>query len=142
MRDDELWRVHLQLKRAFVGLIRERARLRWMRGLTEPAQLLAAGTLLDPEALTIGFARRFATYKRATLIFHDPDRLLRMLDDPWRPLQIVFAGKAHPAMIRESISSAKSTSGRSTASSARASRSSTTTICTSPKRWWLAWTCG
>jgi starch phosphorylase len=80
-----------------VGLIRERARLRWMRGLTEPAQLLAAGTLLDPEALTIGFARRFATYKRATLIFHDLDRLLRMLDDPWRPLQIVFAGKAHPA---------------------------------------------
>ena len=97
VRDDELWRFHLQLKRAFVGLIRERARLRWMRGLTEPAQLLAAGTLLDPEALTIGFARRFATYKRATLIFHDLDRLLRMLDDPWRPLQIVFAGKAHPA---------------------------------------------
>ncbi|MGH7897905.1 MAG: alpha-glucan family phosphorylase, partial [Candidatus Binatia bacterium] len=62
VRDDELWRVHLQLKRSFVGLIRERARLRWMRGLTEPGQLLAAGTLLDPEALTIGFARRFATY--------------------------------------------------------------------------------
>lgn len=95
--NDELWRIHLQLKRSFVGLIRERARLRWMRGLTEPAQLLAAGTLLDPEALTIGFARRFATYKRATLIFHDIERLLRMLEDPWRPLQIVFAGKAHPA---------------------------------------------
>jgi len=97
VRDDELWRIHLQSKRAFVGLIRERARLRWMRGLTEPAQLLAAGTLLDPEALTIGFARRFATYKRATLIFNDPERLFRMLEDPWRPLQIVFAGKAHPA---------------------------------------------
>ena len=97
VRDDELWRVHLQLKRVFVGLIRERARTRWMRGLTEPAQLLAAGTLLDPEALTIGFARRFATYKRATLIFNDLDRLLGMLGDPWRPLQIVFAGKAHPA---------------------------------------------
>ena len=97
VRDDELWRIHLQLKRAFVGQIRERTRLRWMRGLTEPAQLLAAGTLLDPEALTIGFARRFATYKRATLIFRDLDRLFRMLEDPWRPLQIVFAGKAHPA---------------------------------------------
>jgi starch phosphorylase len=97
VRDDQLWRVHLQLKRGFVGLIRERARLRWMRGLTEAAQLLAAGTLLDPEALTIGFARRFATYKRATLIFHDVERLFRMLEDPWRPLQIVFAGKAHPA---------------------------------------------
>ena len=97
IRDDEFWRVHLQLKRSFVGLVRERARLRWMRGLTEPAQLLAAGTLLDPEALTIGFARRFATYKRATLILRDVERLLRMLEDPWRPLQIVFAGKAHPA---------------------------------------------
>ncbi len=97
VRDDELWRIHLQLKRTFVGLIRERARTRWIRGLTEPAQLLAAGTLLDPEALTIGFARRFATYKRATLIFHDLDRLLAMIEDPWRPLQIVFAGKAHPA---------------------------------------------
>jgi starch phosphorylase len=95
--DDELWRIHLQSKRAFVGLIRERARTRWMRGLTEPTQLLAAGTLLDPEALTIGFARRFATYKRATLIFQDMERLLRMLEDPWQPLQIVFAGKAHPA---------------------------------------------
>jgi starch phosphorylase len=95
--DDELWRIHLRQKRRFVGLIRERARLRWMRGLTEPAQLLAAGTLLDPEALTIGFARRFATYKRATLIFRDLGRLLRLLEDPWRPIQIVFAGKAHPA---------------------------------------------
>ena len=95
--DDELWRIHLQSKRAFVGLIRERARTRWMRGLTEPTQLLAAGTLLDPEALTIGFARRFATYKRATLIFHDVERLFHMLEDPWQPLQIVFAGKAHPA---------------------------------------------
>src|SRR5262249_43801112 len=61
VRDDELWRVPLQLKRVFVGLIRGGARLRWMRGLTEPAQLLAAGPLLAPEALTIGFARRFAT---------------------------------------------------------------------------------
>ena len=97
VRDDELWRIHLQSKRAFVGLIRERARTRWMRGLTEPTQLLAAGTLLDPEALTIGFARRFATYKRATLIFQDIERVLRMLEDAWQPLQIVFAGKAHPA---------------------------------------------
>ncbi len=97
VRDDELWRMHLRQKRQFVGLIRERARLRWMRGLTEPPQLLAAGTLLDPEALTIGFARRFATYKRATLIFHDFDRLLSMLEDSRRPLQIIFAGTAHPA---------------------------------------------
>lgn len=53
--------------------------------------------MLDPEALTIGFARRFATYKRATLIFQDLDRLLALLHNQWRPVQIVFAGKAHPA---------------------------------------------
>ena len=58
---------------------------------------MAAGTLLDPNALTIGFARRFTGYKRPELIFHDPDRLLRILNASRRPMQIVFAGKAHPA---------------------------------------------
>jgi starch phosphorylase len=60
-------------------------------------QLITSGTLLDPEALTIGFARRFATYKRATLIFRDIERLKRILLDPDRPVQLIFAGKAHPA---------------------------------------------
>ena len=59
--------------------------------------MVGAGTLLDPKALTIGFGRRFATYKRANLIFRDLGRLRRLLTDPWRPVQIVFAGKAHPA---------------------------------------------
>jgi starch phosphorylase len=95
--DDELWWAHVRQKRAFLGLLRERSRGRWERGLTEPAQLVASGALLDPDALTVGFARRFATYKRATLIFHRIDRLLELLGDPWRPVQIVFAGKAHPA---------------------------------------------
>ncbi|MGH7857868.1 MAG: alpha-glucan family phosphorylase [Candidatus Binatia bacterium] len=95
--EEELWRIHLRQKRAFVSLLCERARQRWIRELMEPAQLVAAGTLLDPEALTIGFARRFATYKRGTLLFRNVARLLEMLDDSWRPLQIVFAGKAHPA---------------------------------------------
>jgi starch phosphorylase len=95
--DDELWRIHLRQKRQFVGHLRERARSRWARGLKEPSQLLAAGTLLDPESLMIGFARRFATYKRATLIFQDLERLLELMSDTWRPVQIVFAGKAHPA---------------------------------------------
>jgi starch phosphorylase len=58
---------------------------------------VAAGTLLDPHALTIAFARRFATYKRADLLFRDPDRLRRLVTTPWRPVQIIFAGKAHPA---------------------------------------------
>ena len=74
-----------------------------MRGAASPqrfkeaAQVVGAGTLLDPNALTIGFARRFATYKRANLIFRDLDRLRRLLVDPRRPVQIIFAGKAHPA---------------------------------------------
>ncbi|RPJ52508.1 MAG: alpha-glucan family phosphorylase, partial [Methanobacteriota archaeon] len=62
-----------------------------------PVNVLAGGTLLDPNALTIGFARRFATYKRADLIFSDPDRLKQILNNRWMPVQILFAGKAHPA---------------------------------------------
>src|SRR6185436_5927514 len=60
------------------------------------AEIEAAWSLLDPNALTITFARRFATYKRATLVFHDVARLARILNDPARPVQLVFAGKAHP----------------------------------------------
>ena len=77
--------------------IRERARDGWIRGHLQPMQAIARGTLLDPEALTIGFARRFATYKRATLLFRDLERLKQLLHNRWRPVQIVFAGKAHPA---------------------------------------------
>jgi starch phosphorylase len=76
--------------------IREQARRRWADQWKEALHLVGAGTLLDQEALTIGFGRRFATYKRADLIFRDPDRLQRVLVNPWRPVQIVFAGKAHP----------------------------------------------
>ena len=95
--DQELWNTHLALKRKLLGYINEEARLRWIQGEMDPAQILASGTLLDPEALTIGFARRFATYKRATLLFRDLERLKRLMHDPWRPVQIIFAGKAHPA---------------------------------------------
>ena len=53
--------------------------------------------MLDPDALTLGFARRFATYKRPDLLLHDPERLLRLLNNPQRPVQLIIAGKAHPA---------------------------------------------
>lgn len=95
--DGELWAVHQTLKRKLMSFIRERARDGWIDGRFDASQALAAGTLLDPEALTIGFARRFATYKRATLLFSDLKRLKRILQDRWRPVQIVLAGKAHPA---------------------------------------------
>ncbi|MBM3310925.1 MAG: alpha-glucan family phosphorylase, partial [Candidatus Aminicenantes bacterium] len=95
--DAELWVAHRALKRKMLSVIRERAREQRIERSTSPEQLLASGILLDPEALVIGFARRFATYKRATLVLRDAERLARLLHDRDRPIQIVFAGKAHPA---------------------------------------------
>jgi starch phosphorylase len=92
-----LWNVHVRLKSQLLEYVREEARRRWRRRWKEPRHLVASGTLLSPEALTIGFARRFATYKRADLVFMDPDRLRNLVTDERRPVQIVFAGKAHPA---------------------------------------------
>ncbi len=93
----ELWAVHQDLKGTLMGFIREDARKRFAAHWNEANQVVAAGTLLHPYALTIGFARRFATYKRASLIFQDVDRLHRILCDRRRPVQIIFSGKAHPA---------------------------------------------
>jgi starch phosphorylase len=93
----KLWETHVHLKLVLFDHIREDARHRFAGEHREAAQVVGAGTLLDPSALTIGFARRFATYKRANLIFHDLDRLRRLLTSARRPVQIVFAGKAHPA---------------------------------------------
>lgn len=95
--EQELWQVHVDLKRKLLSFLRDRVRRNWIEGRNDPTQALTSGTLLDPEALTIGFARRFATYKRATLIFRDLERLRRLLLDTHRPVQVVFAGKAHPA---------------------------------------------
>ncbi len=95
--DAELWNVHLQLKHKMLNFMRERVRRDWISGSSGPVRVLSGGTLLNPDALTIGFARRFATYKRALLIFRDIERLKRILHDEWRPVQIIFAGKAHPA---------------------------------------------
>lgn len=95
--DDELWAAHLHLKRKLMTLIRERTRRRRMAGQMDAEQVLCAGTFLDPDALVIGFARRFATYKRAALVLQDVERLKRLLHDPYQPVQFIFAGKAHPA---------------------------------------------
>jgi starch phosphorylase len=95
--NEELWQVRLHLKRKLVAYMRERARSQWLNDSVHPVQVVAAGTLIDPYALTIGFARRFATYKRAGLILKDMDRLLKLVNRPNKPVQIIFAGKAHPA---------------------------------------------
>ena len=95
--DEELWNVHLECKGSLLDFLRRKTRQRWMADRTDASQVLAGGALLNPHALTIGFARRFATYKRATLIFKDMERLKKLMLDPWRPVQFIFAGKAHPA---------------------------------------------
>jgi len=97
IEDGELWRAHHRMKRILMGFIREQARRRWARQWKEAAHVVGAGTLLDPNALTIGFARRFATYKRASLIFEDLERLRELLTNQRRPVQLIFAGKAHPS---------------------------------------------
>jgi glycogen phosphorylase len=95
--DAELWAVRRHLKRKLVAYMRERARDQWLMDSVHPVQVIASGVLLDPYALTIGFARRFATYKRASLILRDYERLLNIINKPNQPVQIIFAGKAHPA---------------------------------------------
>ena len=95
--DAELWAVRRHLKRKLAHYMRERARDQWLNGGIHPVQVVASGVLLDPYALTIGFARRFATYKRANLILRDLGRLLDIINRPNMPVQIIFAGKSHPA---------------------------------------------
>ncbi|MFU8795779.1 MAG: alpha-glucan family phosphorylase [Dehalococcoidia bacterium] len=95
--DDELWAVRHALKRKLIGAMIERARQCSTKRECTASQVLAMGALLDPNALTIGFVRRFAAYKRPGLIFHDVERIKRIITDTWRPVQIVFAGKSHPA---------------------------------------------
>ncbi len=95
--DEALWKIRLAMKAELFRFIQDRARERWTKDKVSAAQVVAAGTLLDQSALTIGFARRFTAYKRPDLIFHDPARLASILSVARRPVQIVFAGKAHPA---------------------------------------------
>lgn len=94
--DSELWRTHSRRREALVAFARRRLREQLVRQGAHKSRIKEASSVLDPEILTIGFARRFATYKRGNLIFHDPDRLARILNNDKRPVQIVFAGKAHP----------------------------------------------
>lgn len=94
--DSELWAVHQQLKRKLVGAIRERMRGRWVEDNVPWGQMMAMGALLDPEVLTIAFARRFTEYKRPALIFQDVERLKKVINSEFYPVQIIFAGKSHP----------------------------------------------
>lgn len=92
----DFWALRSALRRKLVDFVRARLRQQGISRGESPSDLLAASHAFSYDALTIGFARRFATYKRAPLIFRDVDRILRILRDPARPVQVVFAGKAHP----------------------------------------------
>jgi starch phosphorylase len=94
--DGELWETHLNLKGQLLEFVRRRAVQQAERRGESHETLKALGTVLSQDALTIGFARRFATYKRANLILADIERLTSIVNDPARPVQFVFAGKAHP----------------------------------------------
>jgi glycogen phosphorylase len=94
--DAELWRAHERMRERLVGYVRRKLREQYEARGANRANIAAAREALDPEALTIGFGRRFATYKRANLLLSDPERLSRILNNPNRPVQIIFAGKAHP----------------------------------------------
>lgn len=94
--DEEIWGVHRWLKNKLISRMQNRARTRWAEDHVDPSQVLAMGGLFDPDVLTIGFCRRFTGYKRATLVLSDIERLKRLLHDPLKPMQIIFAGKAHP----------------------------------------------
>lgn len=94
--DKELWRLHLGLKNKLFTFMETRAQVYWLKG-GSPRKVIALQGLLRPEVLTIGFARRFATYKRATLIFRDMERLKSIVLDAKKPVQIILSGKAHPA---------------------------------------------
>jgi starch phosphorylase len=93
---EELWRTHERRRERLVAFSRLRLREQLKQRGASQVEIQAANDVLDPNILTIGFARRFATYKRATLILKDPDRLEKILNHPEHPVQLIFAGKAHP----------------------------------------------
>ena len=94
--DEELWRTHERRRERLVVFARDRIRRQMRRSGVAESRLFRAEDALSPSILTISFARRFATYKRGNLLLRDPDRLIKLLQDKDRPIQMIFAGKAHP----------------------------------------------
>jgi len=95
--NDKLWQLRADARKSLVGYVRERLSRQLAASGSTPEEIGSAQHIFDANALTLGFARRFATYKRPNLLLHDPERLLRILNDPKRPVQLIIAGKADPA---------------------------------------------
>ena len=95
--DEEIWKMRMVLKGRLIEYIRTEFKEGWLKNQADPRRLMTVVDGVDPNALIIGFGRRFATYKRAHLLFSDLDRLARIVNNPDRPVQFIFTGKAHPA---------------------------------------------
>ncbi len=95
--DEEIWETRMALKKKLIKYIRDKFTTQWLRNQGDPARVMSLLERINPNALMIGFCRRFATYKRAHLLFTDLDRLNRIVNDPERPVLFFFSGKAHPA---------------------------------------------
>ncbi len=97
LENEDLWKIHYENKIKMINFIREKVRRKWAKESIDPIIAMAEGVMLDPDILTIGFARRMTSYKRPDLILTDLERLEKLINHPSRPIQIIFAGKAHPA---------------------------------------------
>jgi starch phosphorylase len=95
--DEEIWNTRMALKKKLVAYIRDKFRETWLKNQGDPSRVVTLLQRINPDALMIGFCRRFATYKRAHLLFTDLDRLSKIVNNPERPVQFIFSGKAHPA---------------------------------------------
>jgi phosphorylase/glycogen(starch) synthase len=95
--DEQIWEIRNEQRERLVGYLRSRVRISWDQRQEDPKRVLEIMDAINPDTLTIGFARRFATYKRGTLLFTDIERLKKIVNNPERPVQFIFAGKAHPA---------------------------------------------
>ena len=95
--DQEIWNMRQQLKNKFINFVKDDFRETWLKNQGDPSRIVSILDRINPNALLIGFARRFATYKRAHLLFTDLERLSKIVNNPDRPVQFIFAGKAHPA---------------------------------------------
>ena len=95
--DAEIWETRMALKKKLVDYIRDKFRETWLKNQGDPSRVVSLLQKINPNALMIGFCRRFATYKRAHLLFTDLERLSKIVNDPQHPVQFIFSGKAHPA---------------------------------------------
>ncbi|GBU07022.1 alpha-glucan phosphorylase [Bacteroidales bacterium] len=95
--DEEIWNVRLTLKKRLVNYIKDQFRDNWLKNQGDPSKVMSVMEKIDPNALLVGFGRRFATYKRAHLLFTDLERLSKIVNNPRQPVQFIFTGKAHPA---------------------------------------------